>query len=476
MVYHQFLKQAQQQPHAIAVCAGEQQISYSQLNQKIIELSTILSQQSVSSSSVVATALPNSIEFVVATFAIFKLGATLLPLNVNYTDVEVQHYLKQAKVTVVVTSATQLSRIKTINDKIIVVDVDSQSHIEEVEGPDSIDLNKALIMFSSGSTGGAKQVTRSFQNLIAEWVAARETMQITNRDVILCSVPLHHTHGFGNCLLASLLNGAKLVITKGEFNPRSVIRTLVQHKVSIYPSASFMLKMLGTIRLRESPDLTHLRLVYSAGGPLDLNVIETFKDTFNITPYQLYGSTETGAATINLGSAPLDSVGKPVVNTDIAIVDKEGNKLGVEKEGEIIVSSPASASCYDENPEQSATTFKNGFYYTGDLGYLDEQGNLYITGRKKKMINVAGLKVDPSEVESVILNIDEVSEVVVLGKPDGDYGELVKAVIVAKSALGEDKIIKYCKQHLAEYKWPKIIEFRAEIPKSPLGKILKKYL
>ena len=138
--------------------------------------------------------------------------------------------------------------------------------------------------------------------------------------------------------------------------------------------------------------------------------------------------------------------------------------------------SQASAKVYVGMSEQTAKTFRNGRYYTGDLGRFDEQGNLYVTGRRKKMINVAGLKVDPAEVESVILAMDGVSEVVVLGKKDGDYGEKVKAVIVPLEAATERDVIDHCKAHLAEYKWPKIIEFRNEIPKSPLGKILRKYL
>ncbi|MEP2652218.1 MAG: fatty acid--CoA ligase family protein, partial [Paraglaciecola sp.] len=248
------------------------------------------------------------------------------------------------------------------------------------------------------------------------------------------------------------------------------------HKVSIYPSATFMLKMLSRIRMREEPDLTNLRLIYSAGAQLELDVIKDFQKTFSKTPYQLYGSTETGAIAINVGGGELNSVGKPMVNTEVEVIGDDGEKLPVNQPGEIVVSSPSAATFYEGKPEQSSKTFKDGCYFTGDLGYLDEHGFLFITGRKKAMINVAGLKVDPEEVETVLLRMPQIKEVVVLGKLDGDYGELVKAVVVPESDVTETQIIEYSKQYLAEYKWPKNIEFRKEIPKSPLGKILRKYL
>ncbi|MEO9946925.1 class I adenylate-forming enzyme family protein [Paraglaciecola sp.] len=476
MLYQQFLNQVEKCPAAIAVCAGEEQVTYQELSDRIDTLSNFMAQNGIRQGVVVAISFPNSIEFVVATFATFKLGAVLLPLNVNYTDEEIESYLEQASAKYLLGNDQQTNRISKLNPelKCISLEGDLSSSIQ-LDNRDTF-VNKALIMFSSGSTGGSKQIIRSYQNLVSEWVIARDTIEITSADVFLCSVPLHHSHGFGNCLIAALLNGAKLVITIGEFNPRNVVKALAKHKVSIYPSATFMLKMLSRIRMREEPDLTSLRLIYSAGAQLELDVIEDFQKTFSKTPYQLYGSTETGAIAINLGGGKLNSVGKPMVNTEVDVISENGETLPASETGEIVVSSPSATTFYEGKPEQSSKTFKDGCYFTGDLGYLDEDGFLFITGRKKAMINVAGLKVDPEEVETVLNRMPQVQEVVVVGKPDGDYGELVKAVIVAKAEVTETQIIEYAKQYLAEYKWPKNIEFRSEIPKSPLGKILRKYL
>ncbi|MFT4939437.1 MAG: long-chain acyl-CoA synthetase [Paraglaciecola sp.] len=476
MVYKQFQAIVQKQPSVMAVFSGVQQLSYLELNERILEFAAALANQGVGLGSVIAVALPNSIEFVIATFAGFRLGAVVLPLNVNYTDHEIEIYLQKSGAVWVVGNTDQIERIRKLDIQVATINIESVADVSSLPDISVLNLHPALVMFSSGSTGGAKQVTRTYQNLMAEWQAAKDSIGITETDVILCSVPMYHAHGFSNCILAALLNGASLVITLGEFNPRAIVKALIQYQVSIYPSATFMLKMLTSIRLKEKPDPERLRLVYSAGASLDSRVISDFSEAFSITPNQLYGSTETGAVSINLGAGPVNSVGKAFVNTSIMILDEKGDSKARGDTGEIVISSSATAIRYDGMPEQSVLAFKYGFYYTGDLGYIDEAGYIFITGRKKRMINVAGLKVDPTEVESVLAALSGVKEVVVLGKEDGDYGELVKAVIVADEGLTEADIITCCKSHLAEYKWPKSIEFRKEIPKNAMGKILKKYL
>lgn len=477
MVYQQFLNIVEAYGDQIALEAGDRTASYAELNAEIERLAASMAFSGVTKGSAVATVIPNSIAFFIATLASFRLGATLVPLNVGYTDSELAQYIqKSAAVAVVGDEASQYERIKALQPDISFIDTESALSLNVPAVADCGSEHPALIMFSSGSTGGSKQVMRTYSALLAEWKSEVETFEITPDDTILCTVPLHHTHGFGNVLLAGILSGAKIVITPGEFNPRSVIKAFEKHKVTIYPSATFMVKMLSAMRLKQLPDLSSLKIVYTAGAPLDPEVIAAFTDTFGVSPRQLYGSTETGAAAVNKLDAPLNSVGQPLANVEIIVVDEQDNVLQQGAEGEIVIISDASARLYVGMPEQTAKTFRGGRYYTGDLGRFDERGNLYVTGRRKKMINVAGLKVDPAEVESVIQTMAGVTEVVVLGKLDGDYGEKVKAVIVPLGAASERDVIEHCKVHLAEYKWPKIIEFRDEIPKSPLGKILRKYL
>ena len=477
MVYQQFLNIVDAYGDLVALSAGEKTVTYSELNSQASQLAAAMAAKGVTVGSTVATVIPNSIEFFVATLATFRLGATLVPLNVNYTDSELFQYIdKSAAMAIIGDASSQQARIESLGLAATFIDTTPELSVTLPRVATFEGEQPALLMFSSGSTGGSKQVMRTYSALLAEWKSEVETFEITPDDTILCTVPLHHTHGFGNVLLAGILSGAKVVVTLGEFNPRSVVKALDSHQISIYPSATFMVKMLSVMRLRQQPDLSRLKIVYTAGAPLEAEVIDAFTATYGVSPRQLYGSTETGAAAVNKLAAPANSVGQPMANVKILIVDEQDKPLSQGEEGEIVVISQASAKVYVGMPEQTAKTFRNGRYYTGDLGRFDEQGNLYVTGRRKKMINVAGLKVDPAEVESVILAMDGVSEVVVLGKKDGDYGEKVKAVIVPLEAATERDVIDHCKAHLAEYKWPKIIEFRNEIPKSPLGKILRKYL
>jgi long-chain acyl-CoA synthetase len=195
---------------------------------------------------------------------------------------------------------------------------------------------------------------------------------------------------------------------------------------------------------------------------------------------QLYGSTETGPITANMSDDPVstfESVGAPVEGVKVEIFDDEGAPVPVGEIGEVTVSSPASSSGYAEADQASLEAFRDGRYFTGDLGRLDEDGLLYLEGRKKLLIEVGGYKVDPIEVEDVIVAHPSVSEAIVVGVPGEAEGEeTVKAVVVPGEDCEEGELISFCRERLANYKVPRTVEFRDEIPKSPLGKVLRKYL
>lgn len=488
MLYSRFLSVVEHQPNAVAMCCGDQTLSYSELNHRILAVASRLHKDGFRQGQVVALLVPNGIDFVVATFAAFRLGGAVLPLNIKYTDKEIESYLEAAGVDWTIQCDDQRERASNLAPTLSMLDIDSLDYLEPLSDSlpalSQLDADAvAMVLFSSGTTGLSKQVCRSYRNLYTEWENARSSMLASEDDVILCSVPMFHAHGFANCIMASLLNGAELVVVPGEFNPRAVVKKLIERNVSIYPSSPFMIKMLCAMRLKQKPDPQRLRWVFTAGAMLDQEVSQAFAEVFEVKPFQLYGTTETGAMASNVsGKADISSVGQAFANTRFVIVDEdspsisEDDYLPAGEVGEVCVATGAAASCYENNPEQSGTTFVEGYYRTGDLGYLDSQDNLFIVGRKKSMINVAGLKVDPAEVEKVILSLDGVQEVVVLGKPDSDYGEMVKAVVVANKDVTEADIQQVCKEQLVQYKQPKSIEFRDSLPRSPLGKILRKYL
>lgn len=486
MLYSLFCEQRDAHPNKTAVIWQDRSYTYQEISNAIKELSTQIHNAGVNSGDTVALLVPNSVQFVIGTLAIWANNSVVLPLNTAYTEEEVACYLDDANAQLVILTEKSEQLIPSRQDKRILMDINA---VEICSGTANNDCSaekrcnakesqNSIVMFSSGSTGTPKQVLRTQANVMAEIRGARETLHLNATDTIFCCVPLFHAHGFGNCFLAALMNGGTLVINQGEFNARKVARRIAEHGVTVFPSVPFMSKILGMTPFKIAPDLSKLRLVYTAGAPLDEEIYNNFKSRFSISIGQLYGSTETGAAAINVNSTDKSwrSVGQPLAGTRIKIIDDNGDEVEAEAPGEVVIHSEAMAVQYEALPELSAETFYDDGYHTGDLGVIDKAGNLSIVGRKKLMINVAGNKVDPADVEQVIQQIPGVTEVVALGKPDGLYGEAVKVAITSDGKVSQAMVSEHCAKHLVEYKIPKIIEFVDEIPKSPLGKVLRKYL
>ena len=227
-------------------------------------------------------------------------------------------------------------------------------------------------------------------------------------------------------------------------------------------------------------DLSSLRLCFSAGMAMPRETFEAFGERFGVLVRQLYGSTETGMIAANMSDDPVgtfESVGKPVKGVEVEIVDEDGDPVAPGEIGEVTVASPSATKGYSDLPELNEIAFRGGRYFTGDLGRLDSDGMLYLVGRKKLLIETGGFKVDPIEVEEVIDSHPAVAESVVVGVATEVAGEQrVKAVVVPEDSVEERELVAYCRERLANFKVPQSIEFREEIPKSPLGKVLRKYL
>ena len=478
MVYALFQEQRQAQSDKLALVWKDQHYSYNSLGNAIDQLINDITACGVTKNDQIALFVPNSPEFVIGTLATWATGASLLPLNTAYTEEELLSYTSSANVKLVLVTEKEEQKIKDLGLPTLLIDATPEALSSAPVITEAPAENSALVMFSSGSTGTPKQVIRSYANVVSEVVNARSTLSLSSNDTIMCCVPMFHAHGLGNCFLAALLNGGTLIIHSGEFNPRKVIKTIVANNVTIFPAVPFMCKMIAATPFKEAPNLEHLRLVYTAGAPLDEEIAQQFHQRFGMYLGQLYGSTETGAAAINAHPDEKNrtSVGKPLANTTIKIIDDEGNDLEPEYEGEIVISTDAMATSYKGLDELTAETFKHDGYHTGDLGVISSEGYIRVIGRKKLMINVAGNKVDPLDIEKIVKQLPGVIDAVALGKPDPLYGEAVKVAIVSSGDLTIEDVRAHCAKHLVEYKVPKIIDFINEIPKSPLGKVLRKYL
>jgi long-chain acyl-CoA synthetase len=490
VLFNLLLNTACNYPDQIAFQSKSETVSYSQLLKASLSLANLVFARNLESGSSVAYFLPNGTAFMATVFAVAHQGLVSVPLNVQYKESELLTFIENAQSKLLITNSSNSTLCKEIINKLKhqceLVVIDSALHFNgdqettDDQIPVSIDPDfAALYQFSTGSTGTPKRVMRTHQQLLNEADNFHETVKTSHEDRILAIAPFFHAHGFGNCVLAAVKVGATLVGGVSLDRRKKVIKTLLEEKVSIFPGVPFMFSILADAPSITPIDLPDLRLAFSAGAQLGEFTYRNFEEKYGVQIKQLYGSTETGSMFINMDSTDGEkwqSVGKPMQSVTFKILDEEGLECADNTVGEIVVKSNAATHGYADLAEVNKKTFKDGWYWTGDLGKTDSEGNLYITGRKKLFINVAGNKVDPGEIEAKIMEHPKVEEVVVLGIK-GKYGlEKIKAVIVSKQACEACEIREWCQGKVADFKIPRIIEFRDEIPKSPLGKVLRKYL
>ncbi len=320
----------------------------------------------------------------------------------------------------------------------------------------------AFVAYSSGTTGHAHLVVRTHENLWWEAENIAVTTRLGPTDAILGVVPLSHSYGLGNALLASLRTGARLVL-RPRFLRRQTLDLLATRGITMFPTVPFMARMLVATERGRRWDLAALRLCISAGAPLTRDVYDAFLERFAIPIRQLYGLTEAGDVTLNTAPlAELDpiTVGRPIGAVRVTIEDPAGAEVAAGAVGEIVVRS-ASATGGAEQP-----------LHTHDQGHWTAQGDLVITGRTSLFINSAGNKVNPTEVEAALRSHPAVADVAVFGVPAPHGDQHVSAVVVLRAACTADALRVHCGTLLATYKVPRVVTFRDALPRSPLGKVL----
>jgi long-chain acyl-CoA synthetase len=441
-------------PRQEALIHGDERITHAALLERVERLAHALAARGTRPGDAVGLILGNDPAFITAFFAITGVGAAVVPINPAFKPEEREFCLRACGAHEVLSDSGAIERL-------------IEDHAPLPLEPR--DADEAFVYsFSSGSTGRPKRLARTHGQL---WAEAHSYDWIGPDDKVFCAIPLFHTYGMGCCLVASVRHGATLILLDDP-NPfvlrRERAMTLLEReRITVFPGVPFNFRHLADAP--NEADLSALRLCFSAGTALPRATFDAFAGRFGIGVRQLYGSTETGTLTANLDPDPavtFESVGKPVGSVRVRI-----------ESGEIAVSSPAATRGYSDMPELNEQVFRDGWFLTGDLGRLDHEGRLYVTGRKKLLIEVAGHKVDPIEVEDVVRLHPKVREAVVVGVRARAGGEeAVKAVVVPIDGCREREVIEFCQERLANFKVPHVVEFREEIPKSPLGKVLRKYL
>ncbi|GAA4544953.1 class I adenylate-forming enzyme family protein [Pseudonocardia xishanensis] len=344
----------------------------------------------------------------------------------------------------------------------------------------------AFLTYTSGTTGPPKGAMNTHGNVVFGSHVFRQWCDLDADDVVLGVAPLFHITGLiGHLTLAQLL-GAPLVLLH-RFEPALAIETIRSQRPTFTVGSVTVFIALMNCPEADREALSSLTKIWSGGAPIPPAVVTAFASTFGHYIHNIYGLTETTSATHAVplsGSAPVDeasgalSVGPPVFNTVVRILDEQGRELPPGEIGEIVTSGPQVVPGYWNKPEESARALPGGRLHTGDVGYMDADGWFYIVDRKKDQINAAGYKVWPREVEDVLYEHDAVREAAVVGVRDPYRGETVKAFVSLRpgTEVSEDELIEFCRRRMAAYKYPRVIEFMAEIPKTASGKVLRRLL
>jgi long-chain acyl-CoA synthetase len=478
-----------------AIIFKDRPIDFRQLRDDSFKLADSLKKLGVRKSDKVAIYLPNWPEYVVSYLAIFSLGATVVPLDYLLTIEELVSCLSHSEAKFLIALSKEKMSFQEIKDR-----VNSLEDIilckEKKEGYLSLeDLIAAgspiypnteiknddysIIMYTSGSTGRPKGVLKTYRNLDATPMAMKHTVDLTEKDCMLCALPLSHDGGF--IYILNCLYFGCTVVMMDRFIPLEFLKNVQKYKVSIFWLVPSMFYAMLLLKEFEKFDLGSLTKVVVFGAPSSPALLKRFhRYCSNAKFLNGWGMTETMGPTIVLpmDSDNIASVGKPIPEVEIKIVDNYDKEIPIGSVGELVLRSWIVMAGYYKDPQITSEVMYGGWLHTGDLARIDAEGFVYIVGRKKEMIKVGGQLVYSPEIEEAIHKHPKVKEVAVIGVPDKLRGEVPKAFIVLKEAekATEDDVRYFAKEHLAHFKVPHYYEFRDSLPKTRTGKIDKEIL
>ncbi|MBA3993232.1 MAG: hypothetical protein C0469_06870 [Cyanobacteria bacterium DS2.3.42] len=512
--------QAESQPNKVAVRYQGSSYTYGRLYATSLDIVSALFRVGVVAADKIGIIFPNHPDFISAFFAVSSLGGTVVPINPLLKADEVKHILSdsEAKVLIVHEStagevadavenlpnlehvfvltygekggytAVSLSEKAAARVKMtqLCMSYVSQSacsasffgKIAEVSPSEDL----AVLVYTSGTTGKPKGAMLTHNNLLGAVTAAHAAFPVGPDDRLLGALPLCHIYGLTVVMLGTIHKGGSLALIE-KFEVVPALKTIEEEKVTVLPAVPTMYQYMIMHLEIEKFDLTSLRLCLAGGAPLSKSLFESLSRFVNAPLVEGYGLTEVSCvATLN----PVDgknvhgSVGPAIPTVTVAIFDKDGNQLppGSENVGEIAIKGPNVMRGYYRAPEKTSEVLKDGWFFTGDLGYLDTDAYLWIVGRAKELIIRGGQNIYPREVENVIAKLQGVVDVAVIGVPEPIMGERVKALVVlAKDAnITESEVKDFCQKRLADYKVPRVVEFIETMPRNSTGKILKSQL
>ncbi|MET9472073.1 MULTISPECIES: AMP-binding protein [unclassified Streptomyces] len=518
---HAFRASVARTPEHPALAYFDGRLSYRETDALSDSVAGHLAAKGLERGDRVAIMLQNSPQFVLALLGAWKAGATVVPLNPMYKSGEVGHVLQDAEVTALICAdrawesylRDTAAAAPTVRIAVTACELDLQSqnddrvlNFERLPAPEDADdlvavarrglaapgdreltaADVALISYTSGTSGTPKGAMNSHGNIMVNAERQRTGHPVAEGSSYFALAPLFHITGMV-CQLAACLTNAGTLVLAYRFHPGVVLDAFAEHRpaYTVGPSTAFM-------ALAAHPDVTRehfasFQVISSGGAPLPPALVEKFRAGFGPYIRNGYGLTECTAPCASVPperEAPVDpasgtlSVGVPGPDTIVRILDENGEEVPFGEQGEIAVRGPQVVSGYWRLPDASAAAFPDGELRTGDIGFMDRDGWLYVVDRKKDMINASGFKVWPREVEDVLYTHPAVREAAVVGVPDAYRGETVRAYVSLRpgAVVEPGELGAYCKERLAAYKYPREVEILAELPKTASGKILRREL
>jgi long-chain acyl-CoA synthetase len=472
--------------------ADGRQFTYKEFEAAVMRTARMLAAKGVRKGDVVSLLLPNSVEYVIAYFACWQIGALAGPINSLLKSQEIAYVISNSEARTLLINSEFLPLIETIRDEltslqaIIKFDNEADATREEKEGANpTAEFDKeheAIIIYTSGTTGKPKGCLLTHGNVIANARQISGWLSFTETDRLLTIMPLFHMNAVSVTTMAALYAGGSTVVSQ-KFSASRFWQIISDYQITSFGSVATMLAMLLSTYPDGVPEglkTDQLRFAMCGSAPVPAEVLRRFEEKFNCLVVEGYGLSEsTCRSTFN----PPDqrrrpgSCGVPIGN-EMRVVDEEDREVPDGELGEIVLRGENILKGYYKNDTANTTAFRNGWFHTGDIGYRDTHGFYYIVDRKSDMIIRGGENIYPREIDEVLYQHPDVAAAAVVGVPDELYGEEVAAVVVLKQGArtNEQEVIDYCKARLADFKCPKTVHFVDDIPKGPTGKLLKREL
>lgn len=482
--------------HKVFLWEGNHSLTYREFDRVTERLAAALQSLGLEKGHHAAVLFANSVDTLLCYFSIIKAGGTAIPINPLYTPREIAFILNNSEAKLLIAAERFQKTIEGVKPRLpklaltVFREEGDPSVLKTFERltPSAHSLrpadlsseDNAIIFYTSGTLGQPKGVILTHGNFTFSGPNIAKTYGLQKDDITMAVLPLVHVFAVASPVFGSLSSGGTVVVLE-RFQAESVLKALEHYKVTWFPGVPTMFNFIYHAYEKGTYDTSSIRMGLSGGASLSVELLRNWENRFHAEILEVYGLTEsTGLVTANPvhGERKAGSIGLTVSGVQTRLINKEGQEVARGEVGELLFKGPNATKGYWKLPEQTAESIRDGWVYTGDLVKQDEQGYFYIVGRKKELIITGGYNVYPREIEEVLYTHPAIYEAAVIGIPDEAKGEIPKAFISLKPGqhTSEGEIIDFCKANLAPYKVPRIVEIRPDLPKSSVGKILKREL